>query len=259
MTPIDPSLFYTGVVAELYAPLRSVTPDPEPYARFVARWGEPALELGCGSGSPLLDLRARGLDVEGLDSSPDMLERCRLAAAERGLEVVLHEQSMQTMALDRAYRSIYIAGPTFNLLPDDDAALRALVAVEQHLSADGAALIPLMIPEPTPPHALGRSRTHREADGTEMRITSVAEIRDESTRNQITTLRYERITPAGSVTEERPWLLHWHTQAGFRELATAANLHVGTLRTPVGKHAAADDPIFIAVLTPMRESGRARG
>ena len=109
MAGIDPSLFYTGLVAELYAPLRSVTPDPEPYARFIARWGEPALELGCGDGDPLLELRARGLDVDGLDSSPDMLARCRRAAATRGVDVVLQQQSMQTMELGRRYRSIYIA------------------------------------------------------------------------------------------------------------------------------------------------------
>ena len=252
MTPIDPSRFYTGLVAELYEPLRSVTPDPEPYAGFVARWGEPALELGCGTGDPLLDLRARGFDVEGLDSSPDMLARCRRAAVERGVEVVLHEQSMQTMNLDRTYRSIYVAGPTFNLLPDDDAALRALVAIRRHLSADGAALIPLMVPAPTPPNALGRARTHTNGDGTEMRVTSVAEHRDELARCQITTLRYEHVTPAGVVSEDRPWLLHWHTQAGFRELASAARLHVATLRTPAGAPATADDPIFVAVATPAR-------
>ena len=74
-------------------------PIPRPYIRFVRRSGEPALELGCGDGDPLLDLRARGLDVEGLDSSPDMLARCRANAAARGLVVTLHESPMESMEL----------------------------------------------------------------------------------------------------------------------------------------------------------------
>jgi SAM-dependent methyltransferase len=248
MPESDPSLFYTGLVAELYGALRSVTPDPEPYARFVARWGEPALEVGCGDGDPLLDLRSRGLDVEGLDSSPDMLARCRRAAAARDLDVVLHEQEMQAMALDRLYRSIYIAGPTFNLLPDDEAAASALDAIRRHLEADGAALIPLMIPAPTPDDVLGQPRVHMHDDGTEMRVTPVAETRDEAARCQTTTLRYERVAKTETVAEERPWILHWHTQAGFRELAARAGLDIRTLVTPTGSPAAPEDRAFVAVL-----------
>ena len=147
MDAVEPSLFYTGLVAELYGPLRSSgAPDPEPYARFVTRSGEPALELGCGDGEPLLDLRARGFDVEGLDASPDMLARCRIAAAERGLVVTLHEATIETMELARRYRSIYLAGATFSLLVDDDTAWRALARIRAHLEPDGSALIPLFIP-----------------------------------------------------------------------------------------------------------------
>lgn len=59
-----PADFYTGVVAELYEPLKSESPDPAEYGQFIEQYGEPALELGCGDGEPLLDLRKRGFDVE---------------------------------------------------------------------------------------------------------------------------------------------------------------------------------------------------
>ena len=74
---MDPADFYTGLVVELYSPLKSGHEDPERYARFVLDSGEPALELGCGDGDPLLALRALDLDVEGVASSTDMLARCR--------------------------------------------------------------------------------------------------------------------------------------------------------------------------------------
>ena len=75
MDDTDPADFYTGIVVDVYGPLRSSTSDPRICAAFVGVWGEPALELGCGDGHPLLTLRADGLDVEGVDSSADMLSK----------------------------------------------------------------------------------------------------------------------------------------------------------------------------------------
>ena len=51
----------------------------------------------------MLDLVAAGLVVDGLDSSSDMLRRCRRAAAARGLEVTLHQQTMEAMDLGTTY------------------------------------------------------------------------------------------------------------------------------------------------------------
>ena len=247
----EPSLFYTGLVAELYAPLRgSGPPDPEPYARFIARSGEPALELGCGDGDPLLDLRARGLDVEGLDSSPDMLARCRAAAEERGLVVTLHQSTMESMELARRYKSIYLAGATFNLIVDDDTAWRALSRIRAHLEPDGAALIPLFIPSPMPPEALGAPRTHVTEDGRTMRFTVVSVARDDAARLQTAAVRYELETGEGHAVEERAWVLHWHTQQGFRQLLGDAGLLVGGVVAPDGSPASADASQFTFWVTP---------
>jgi SAM-dependent methyltransferase len=245
----EPSQYYTGIVAELYRPLRSVVPDPEPYARFIRRSGEPALELGCGDGDPLLDLRSRGLDVEGLDSSSDMLDRCRRDALSRGLDVALHCQTMETMHIKRQFRSIFLAGPTFNLLPDDQTALRALARIRIHLAVDGSALIPLFIPPSTPTDDLGKARIHTTADGNELRFTAISEQRDEHSRTQTTLCRYELITPTEQAVEERTWLLHWYTQNGFRDLAADAGLTVSVTLTSEGTPASPDDQNFVFYLT----------
>ncbi|MEO5900783.1 MAG: class I SAM-dependent methyltransferase [Ilumatobacteraceae bacterium] len=222
-----PDQFYTGLVADLYGPLRSETPEPAPYAAFVRRFGQPALELGCGDGDPMLDLVADGLVVEGLDSSADMLDRCRRAAAARGLDVTLHHQTMEAMELATTYRSIYLAGATFTLLPDDAAAERALRRIAAHLHVDGAALIPLFIPEPTAETVLGRPREHVATDGSVLRFTVVGERRDESQRQQRAQVRYERLD--GGVVRDsahREWLLHWHTRDGFTAMAERCGLAV---------------------------------
>ncbi|MDQ6696004.1 MAG: class I SAM-dependent methyltransferase [Actinomycetota bacterium] len=239
---MEPSAFYTGLVAELYAPLRATVTDPEPYARFIARSGEPALELGCGDGEPLLDLRSRGLDVEGLDSSPDMLRRCREAAARRGLDVVLHQQQMEAMDLPGRYRSIFLAGATFTLLPDDDTTRRALLRIRAHLAPGGSALIPLFIPEQT---ELGQRREVDCDDGSLLRVTTIGQERNERERRQTNLLRYERVDGDATTAVERPWTLHWHTQTGFAELARSAGLRTGAILDAEGGPAADTADVFV--------------
>jgi SAM-dependent methyltransferase len=229
---MEPARFYTGLVAELYAALRShVYDDPTPWRRFIAGAGEPALELGCGDGDPLLALRELGLDVDGLDSSADMLERCRAAAASRGLEVTLYHQAMEDMHLPRRYRAIFLAGPTFNLLPDDDTAVRALAAIRRQLAADGTALVPLFIPDLDPPDDLGQPREHHLDDGTLLRVAALRVDIDRDRRTSTTLLRYERHLPGESVEQvERPWVLHWYDPETFHRLAAQAGLEVTDVR-----------------------------
>lgn len=235
----EPADFYTGLIAELYGPLRSSASDPAEHAAFIAASGEPALELGCGDGHPLLDLRAQGLDVDGVDSSPDMLARLQLAAMARGLAVTVHRQRMEELDLPRRYRSIFLAGPTFNLLPDDDAALRALRAVRAHLADDGSALVPLFVPGPTPTSEVGVFRESSSEDGV-VRVAVVAEVLDLAARDRRTTLRYERVVDGATEVVEREWLLHWYTRAGFEALAVEAGLEPTTIDDP-------DDPAAATV------------
>jgi SAM-dependent methyltransferase len=246
---VSASQFYTGLVAELYGPLRSAVPDPEPYTRFVERHGGPALELGCGDGDPILALRERGLDVDGVDSSPDMLARCQSRAGERGLDVDLYEQTMEQLDLPRRYRAIYLAGPTFNLLTDDQAALAALQRIGRHLVPDGVALVPLFIPDPTPDEQFGVTREHVTDDGRVQRVSAVSETRDDERRLQTTVLRYESTRDGVAEVLERPWQLHWHTQEGFAALAAGAGLTVSAIRSPTGGDAAPDATSFVFFLS----------
>lgn len=241
---MDPSLFYTGIVAELFEPLRAVVQDPEPYARFIEVSGQPALELGCGSGDPLLELRRRGVDVEGVDSSADMLDRCRRRAAAEGLEVVVHHQRMEFLDVPRRFRTIFLAGPTFNLLPDDTLAHRALLRVRAHLDEGGSALIPLFVPPPTPEEKLGEVREAEELDGSIIRVRAISEVRREADRCQETVLRYERIAAGTSTVVDRPWLLHWYSQDQFRALAASAGLETVMVFDPAGGPADADAQEF---------------
>ncbi|MGY1751895.1 class I SAM-dependent methyltransferase [Blastococcus sp. SYSU D01042] len=247
---MHPADFYTGIVAELYAPLRSTPTAPALWAAVVRRYGEPALELGCGDGDPLLALRREGLDVEGVDSSADMLARCRAAAARTGVEVTLHHQRMEALDLPGRYRTVFLAGPTWNLLPDDATASAALRAVRRHLTDDGTAVVPLFVPAPATDAELGRTREAQGLDGALLRFSVRSQEHDERTRTQRSVLRYERHEDGGSTVEDRTWTLHWYTRAGFRALADAAGLRTAAVLDPAGRPAAADSTAATFVLRP---------
>jgi len=103
-----------------------------------------------------------------------MLDRCRRRAAVLGIDVVLHESSIESMELGRTYRSIFLAGPTFDLLADDDTAGRALQRIALHLAPDGRVLIPLFVPPVVGQRAIGSGPVHTDDDGTVLRCITVS-------------------------------------------------------------------------------------
>lgn len=227
---MDPADFYSGIVVDAYARLKSSTFQAGPYLTFVRTHGEPALEVGCGDGEPLLDLCAAGLEVDGVDSSADMVERCRANAAKRGLATDIFHQRVEALELNRRYSSIYFAGPTFNLLADDETAMQALQAIREHLTDDGAALIPLWIPGPTPIDELGVTHTTDDGAGHELRYTPLAETHDREQRTRATTVRYERVSAAGAEVADREWIIHWQTPQTISALCPRAGLRIVDLR-----------------------------
>jgi len=244
---VDPANFYSGIVVDAYARLKSNSFTADRYRAFVVAHGEPALEIGCGDGQPLLDLCAEGLEVEGVDSSADMLDRCRENAVRRGIEVRLHHERVEDLHLGRRYPSIYFAGPTFTLLPDDQTAGRALQAIRRHLLDDGMALIPLWVPAPTPVEQLGVCRSADDGlgfgfgFGFEVRYTPLSENTDPLARTRVTSTRYERVTATDRQVTEREWIIHWQTPSSFRQLCRDSGLDVVELIDDETGSAATDD------------------
>ena len=246
----DAADFYTGLVAQAYSALRAHTFDPAPYTAFVRAHGQPGLEVGCGAGQPLLDVVSEGLDVDGVDSSPDMIDQARAAAQQRGLDVRLHVARMEEMDLDRQYRSIYLAGPTFQLLPNDEVALRALKTFRGHLAPQGTLMLPLWAAGPTPAEQLGTPREAIDDSGAVLRYIPVSENYDPTTRTRRTAVRYERIPTTGPREQiDREWVIHWQTRETIAQLASRAGLTVRGFEPPGASGEGKPGEEFIAFLT----------
>jgi SAM-dependent methyltransferase len=80
------------------------------YAELAERFGGPVLEVGCGTGRVLMEIAARGIEIDGLDPSDSQLRvlRAKLDRSSSGAHhrVRLHRADMRTFALDRPFRLI---------------------------------------------------------------------------------------------------------------------------------------------------------
>ena len=89
---------YRGLMAELWDLFRGDTsawPDRMLYRQLISETGEPVLDVGCGTGRILLDFMQEGVDIDGVDNSPEMLDLCRQKAEALGLQPNLYLQQME--------------------------------------------------------------------------------------------------------------------------------------------------------------------
>jgi hypothetical protein len=97
----------------------------------------PVLEPMCGTGLKLIPFLEAGADVDGLDSSPYMLARCREKCAAQGLHCMLYEQFLEQMDLPRCYGLIFIPGGSYGHLYDKKVAAESLRRMHYHLLPGG--------------------------------------------------------------------------------------------------------------------------
>lgn len=138
---------YRGLMAESWDWLRgdpSGRGDRDFYWEMIQTNGEPVLEVGCGTGRLLLDFMASGVDIDGVDVSPEMLAICRSKGQNRGLVPILYEQAAETLALPRRYRTILATSSVLQLIPERCAVADAARRLHAHLLPGGALIAPFM-------------------------------------------------------------------------------------------------------------------
>ncbi len=139
----EPDLEYTGLMALAWDPLRGDTsdwPDRAWFRALIDEVGQPVLDVGCGTGRLLLDFLADGVDIDGVEVSPDMLALLWAKAASAGLVVAgrVHEAAMESMDLARRYRLVMVPSSSFQLLVDPRAAEEAMRRFHAHMEPGGA-------------------------------------------------------------------------------------------------------------------------
>lgn len=222
---------YRGLMAEAWDVLRGDTsqwPDRSFYREAIARYGEPVLDVGCGTGRLLLDYAARGIDIDGVDNSPEMLALCQARIDAEGLGVSLYEQYMEELDLPRRYQTILVPSSSLQLITDPDQAAVAMTRLLAHLEPGGALVASFMTlwREGDPLESTHERSAIRPEDGAMFRHVAHARF-DPATRLEHTDDLYQRIVDGKVVAEERhvrsPATLSY-TQAEATALFEAAGL-----------------------------------
>jgi SAM-dependent methyltransferase len=105
------------------------------------------LELMCGTGRFLIPLLEQGINIEGTDASPDMLQACREKCVRKGLKPVLYEQRIEEIDLPKKYRLIIIPASSFILITNLQVARKSLKKIHEHLITGGKLILDIDTPK----------------------------------------------------------------------------------------------------------------
>jgi SAM-dependent methyltransferase len=106
--------------------------------------GGRALEMAAGTGRIALPLRARGVDVVGVELSRPMVDRLRAKRGGDALPVVVGD--MSTVTVDGHFSLVYLVFNTITNLPTQDAQLACFCNAAAHLEPGGHFVIETFVP-----------------------------------------------------------------------------------------------------------------
>jgi SAM-dependent methyltransferase len=161
MATFDPRL-YGARWAEHYDEWHKGLMDDEGAVAALADFaaGGPALEFGVGTGRLAVPLAERGVDVTGVDISPEMLAKLK----EKSSAVTVVEADMATVSLEREFAVAFIAFNSIFILETQEEQVELFRNAARHLRPGGRFVLETVVVKPPSPDQGKLSVVHVEAD-----------------------------------------------------------------------------------------------
>jgi len=123
-----------------------LTADIPFYVARAKEAGGAALEAGCGTGRVLLPTLQAGVDIDGFDIHPGMIEFLRKKASTLGLTPRVSVEDMRDFTMPRRYALITIPFRAFQHLLTTRDQVAALRCMREHLDSGGALVFDVFFP-----------------------------------------------------------------------------------------------------------------
>lgn len=132
---------YGRAIAREYDSLYTTVPETEEAVALLAGLsdGGAVLEMGIGTGRLALGLQARGIEVAGIDGSPEMVDELR--AKPGGADIPVTVGNFADAAVDGEYSVVVLALHTIFGLPTPDDQIRCFENAAAHLEPGGVFVI----------------------------------------------------------------------------------------------------------------------
>ncbi|MPZ27450.1 MAG: methyltransferase domain-containing protein [Micromonosporaceae bacterium] len=212
----DPGLFGRQWAATYDQP---GNPDPAPAVEFLAGLaaGGPVLELAIGSGRVALPLAARGIAVEGIEASPEMVALLHAKPGGEAIPVVVGD--LTDVGVTGPYPLVYLVFNTLFNLTGEGRQEDCFRNVARVLAPGGAFVIEAFVPDPA------------DFDQNEqVQVRSVTEnsatIRLHQYDREAQTFVRQTITFTNGGVQLKPFGMHYRWPEQIDELAAQAGLRL---------------------------------
>jgi ubiquinone/menaquinone biosynthesis C-methylase UbiE len=164
------------------------------YLQNAIEYGEPILELACGTGRITIPLAKEGLSITGLDLLQTMLKEAKRKAKEFNLEIEWIEADMTDFNLKKKFNLILMPGCAFNWFLELEWAEKCLSSIKEHLNPNGVFIFDAFNPNlnilTRDPSEVYLNAKYQDPDGNGEIIVNESVNYDEATQINEITLRY---------------------------------------------------------------------
>lgn len=141
---------YNKISSELYdftKPIgESIGGDFEYYWNILRNLDGNVLEAGVGTGRLLIPYRRKGMKIDGVDISKEMLEICEDNCKKYNVDYELYHQDLVELNIDKKYGAIIMPTGSFCLINDRKDMKKVLKKFKNHLNKDGRIIIDIILP-----------------------------------------------------------------------------------------------------------------